>query len=63
MVKLGYNQKTQYVLYSTVFIPITMLIIVYINLAFLDSNHVLYCVNKINLLPVGHPEKAQYPAF
>jgi hypothetical protein len=31
---------------------ITMLVISYINLAFLDSNHVLYCVSKINLLSV-----------
>jgi len=51
-VGLGYNQKTQYVFYSTVFIPITMLVISYINLAFLDSNHILYCVSKINLLSV-----------
>lgn len=47
--ELGYSQKTQCVFYSTVFIPIAMLVISYINLAFLDPNHVLYCVGKINL--------------
>lgn len=61
--ELGYNKETQYVLYSTVFILITMLVISYIHLAFLDPNHILYCVSKINLLTVDQSIEGTVPSL
>jgi hypothetical protein len=46
-VEVAYIQKTQNVLYGTVFIPITVLVT-----AFLDVNHISYCIIKVNLIAV-----------
>jgi hypothetical protein len=52
-VELEYDQTTQYVqLHGTVFIPKIILVISYMQLAFLESNHISYCIIKTNLLIV-----------
>lgn len=61
-IALVYEQKTQNFHYGFVY-PITCLVIPYELLAFLDSNHISYCVSEINLLAVGGLKKVRYPTF
>lgn len=51
--EVAYDQMTQYVqLHGTVFIPKIRLLISYIQLAFLESNHISYYIINTNLLVV-----------